>query len=50
MIIPDTDKARFVDVVVDTLGIGGSGNVIFRDVPVPITFAYLAEKLVESGE
>ena len=47
--ILDDEAPRTVDIVVDTTATGGSGSITLSNVPVPVTFAYLAEKLQEHG-
>lgn len=50
MIFSEENQARFVDVNIDITDIGGHGSITLHAVPVPVTFAYLAEKLADSGK
>ena len=50
MIVLNGSRVRPVNVIIDTTGVGGSKSITLRAVPVPVTFAYLAEKLAENGK
>lgn len=42
-------QIRTVDIVVDTADIGGHRPLTLPNVPLPISFKYIAEKLVANG-
>ena len=40
---------RTVDVVIDASDVGGYQPLTLKSVPLPISFTYLTERLVENG-
>ena len=44
------EQVRTVDVVIDTSEVGGSHPLTLPNVPLPLSFDYLAERLVTNGK
>ena len=48
---PSTHKVRTVEAVINLNGVGGGNNFLkIREVPVPVTFEYLAAQLASDRE
>ena len=47
---PLQEQVRTVDVVIDTTDVGGRHPLTLPNVPLPLSFDYLAERLASNGE